>query len=293
MTTATTPVISIVGGGFSGTMVLANIVRLAQKPLDIEWFDQDAIYGPGLAYSTVHMSHRLNVRAKHMEAFADEPEDFARWLGSEEGGKIAKKLCPYASIGPDDFAPRALYGEYIQTILTQAKEEAARKNIGIWRYSFPVLDIKPASEKPGKIIIKAGSNTQEKIFISNAVVLATGNGKAQRPAFPIEGNNENYVADVWKYFNDKKYFEQARSLPQDALIAIIGTSLTMVDVCLALEAYGYKGRTIAISRKGMLPATHTGHDEYPVKFDKSSYTALELLRTFRAHVRGAEKTGAR
>jgi uncharacterized NAD(P)/FAD-binding protein YdhS len=65
----------------------------------------------------------------------------------------------------------------------------------------------------------------------------------------------------------------------------------MVDVCLALDAHGYKGKIVAISRRGMLPAVHTEHGEFKVKFDKPSYTALELLRAFRAHIRSAEKKG--
>ncbi|MGT2513505.1 hypothetical protein ACVOMT_03925 [Sphingomonas panni] len=39
-------------------------------------------------------------------------------------------------------------------------------------------------------------------------------------------------------------------------VLLIGTGLTMVDVALTLEAQGFAGRIVALSRRGLLPHRH-------------------------------------
>ena len=88
----------VVGGGFSGCAVAANLARHADAISSLALFEPDEL-GRGAAYGTPHREHLLNTRASQMSLYSDEPGHFVSWLGSRGG--------------PDDFLPRQLYGEYV------------------------------------------------------------------------------------------------------------------------------------------------------------------------------------
>ena len=70
--------ILVVGGGFSGTILAVHLLR--QSPsLSIAVMERDALPGRGLAYSSPHKFHLLNVPAGEMSALPEAPDDFLRW----------------------------------------------------------------------------------------------------------------------------------------------------------------------------------------------------------------------
>ncbi|MFN3432504.1 MAG: FAD/NAD(P)-binding protein, partial [Candidatus Sericytochromatia bacterium] len=72
--------IAILGGGFSGTMVAANLLRRASGPLTVAVVERREALGRGVAYSTTESCHLLNVPAGAMSAWPDEPGHFLDWL---------------------------------------------------------------------------------------------------------------------------------------------------------------------------------------------------------------------
>ena len=105
--------IAIIGAGFSGTMLAAQLARAGGPRIAlIERRDEPA---RGTAYATDHANHLLNVRAARMSAWPDDPGHFARWL-------VARGLG-----GPHDFAPRRSYGVYLEEQLAAAKAEAGER----------------------------------------------------------------------------------------------------------------------------------------------------------------------
>lgn len=123
--------VSVVGGGFSGTMVVAHLVQTAQFPLSIEWFDEHEAIASGVAYGSSDNVHLLNVRANRMGAFPDKPEGFSEWLQSEEGKAGAAALWPENNITPDSFVPRILYGAYLKSVNEKTFRLAREKSIDI------------------------------------------------------------------------------------------------------------------------------------------------------------------
>ncbi len=216
--------IAIVGGGFSGAMLAA---RLAERGLASILIDRTGTFGPGLAYSTPFEGHLLNVRADRMSAMDGDPGGFVDWL---------RIHCPQQA-DPDGFAPRRLYGEYLQHRL-----HAARLT------------------HPGKIELVTGEVAavegegvrlaDGRVIPAGAVVLATGN-PAPKTA---DRGSRRVITDPWALT------ALERIGPEDAVI-IVGTGLTMVDMAVWLDATGRKGRITALSRRGLTPRTHgAGHD---------------------------------
>src|SRR3954452_12435564 len=103
MTSDPVPV-AIIGGGFSGTIVAA---QLARRGIASALIDGSGRAGKGVAYSPTEPAHLLNVRAEGMSAWAGEPDHFARRFEAE-GGE------------PRGFAQRRLFARYLGEILDEA-----------------------------------------------------------------------------------------------------------------------------------------------------------------------------
>src|SRR5687768_1472872 len=111
--------ITIIGGGASGTLLAANLLR--QKPdreggprnddVVINLVEKKERVAKGVAYSTYVDCHLLNVPASRMGAFPDAVGDFHSWLGANG-----------FDYDPNAFVPRALFGKYLGDTLNDAIE---------------------------------------------------------------------------------------------------------------------------------------------------------------------------
>src|SRR5690349_3854794 len=96
--------VAIVGGGFSGTILAA---QLARRGIGSALIDGSGRVGRGVAYSTTEPAHLLNVRAEGMSAWAGRPDHFARHFEAEGGDRRG-------------FAQRRLFARYVGEILDAA-----------------------------------------------------------------------------------------------------------------------------------------------------------------------------
>lgn len=104
--------ITIIGGGASGTLLAANLLRAAgERPLEVNMVEKNATIGRGVAYSTPDDIHLLNVPAAKMSAFPDEADHFLGWL--ERSGY---------HYGATAFVPRRIFGEYLNAVIHDARE---------------------------------------------------------------------------------------------------------------------------------------------------------------------------
>lgn len=104
--------VAIIGGGFTGATVAAQLLRTSGGSVSVFLIEKGARLGRGVAYGTECAEHLLNVRAKNMSAYADDPEHFLQWA----------RLNHASAISPDDYLPRPLYGRYIASLLQQEIE---------------------------------------------------------------------------------------------------------------------------------------------------------------------------
>ena len=271
---ARTPKITIIGGGFSGTLVLAHLIESGGS-FEVDVFEARAECGLGVAYGTCQAPHLLNVQAARMGAL--EPEDFLRWAQSESG------------IEATDYAPRGLYGRYLKDVLTDALEKARRRGIRVHIVRASVTDV--FQRKDGMMIVVANGRRSE----ADAVVLATGNYPPRQPLALSRSaeHSRRYVKDIWGA--EHALTERARLLSKGDTVLILGTGLTAVDAILSLRAQGFDGKIVAMSRNGLSPLAHGSTARIPWTLTTRPadvpHTARALLAWLRREAKLAEAEG--
>ncbi|OUL36847.1 hydroxyacylglutathione hydrolase [Nostoc sp. T09] len=262
--------IAIIGGGFSGSLVAANILRNATIPVSIKLIERNSEIGKGVAYSTTVISHLLNVPAGKMSAFTDEPNHFLRWL--HRNG--------HAESTASTFVPRKVYGEYVQAILNEA-EANAPAYVRLERIVDEAIAIETTSYST-KVQLSSG----QWLHVQKAV-LALGNFPALLPQ-PIAalGKDHRYVKDAWSS-------DAIADLNPEDSILLVGTGLTMVDAVVALHQQGFPGKIHAVSRHGLTPQRHQPTIPYHIYIDLETApkTARGLLRLVRQEVKKAATHG--
>ncbi|PTL82040.1 FAD/NAD(P)-binding protein [Vitiosangium sp. GDMCC 1.1324] len=223
----------IVGGGASGTLLAAQLLRNAPGPLRVALLERTGRVGPGLAYSTESESHLLNVPAGRMSAFPDEPEHFLRWI---------RRIEPDTQ--PGDFVQRRRYGQYLEAVLREAREAAA-PGVDLELLTGEASSLSQVGDAV-RVVLATGPMLE-----ARTVVLAVGN--ALPADLPVEDGglyrSSRYIRSPWA--------EGAlqRVQPHHSVL-LVGTGLTMVDTVLSLAERNHEGRIHAISRHGLLPHVH-------------------------------------
>jgi len=240
--------LAIIGGGASATLLLAQLAR-AQAPLAIDVYDRAGAFARGIAYSTPHRCHLLNVRASNMSALSDAPDDFARWAARH-------------GYGGDDFVPRALYGDYLHEHLARARQ------------ALPIALIQTEADS---IRSDQGYLVNGKSY--DLVVQATGNCAPLHP--PGANVGEGWHANPWT--------PDYAALCAHERIAVLGSGLTAIDAVLALDAHGYTGDIVMLSRHARLPGVHVKSVPHPALVHELPQTARAALRRVRDDIKA---TGA-
>jgi uncharacterized NAD(P)/FAD-binding protein YdhS len=235
--------VAIVGGGAAGALQALHLK--AAGITDIALIERARTPGKGVAYSTTRPEHLLNVPARRMSALADDLDHFTRWYGERTGGS------------DEDFAPRMVYGDYLAGLLAEA---------GIAAIEGEVVDL-----ADGAAILADGRR-----IAAGAFVLAPGNFKpATPPGIDPEALGPLWVADPWAG-------DIAEGLGQGDLVMLIGTGLTAVDAALTLEAQGFPGRIVALSRRGLAPRAHGPREPVVAPVEALEPSCTAMLRRVRA-----------
>ncbi|PBC05641.1 FAD/NAD(P)-binding protein [Mesorhizobium sp. WSM3860] len=254
--------IIVVGGGASGVVLAAHLLKSPNPDLRVTLIEKRPHFGQGMAYSTLLSAHVLNVRASLMSAYADDPENFARWV--LERGLVKPDQGPF-------YAPRSLYARYLKELLDDLEErerEAARLRL----IREESLSISPTSSGV-EVTLANGTSV-----VGHFAVLATGHDE-QPGAFQGRAIRMGSDADT--------------VLEPEAPVLVLGTGLSMVDAFLSLEQRGHRGEIVAVSRRGLLPSPHRKGN--PIKLDIADIplgTELSyFIGWFRNLIRDNQKAG--
>ena len=263
--------IVIVGGGVSGVLVAAHVARHpSPTPRHVSLVDRRAAVGSGTAFGTRRPCHLLNVPAARMSAFADEPEHFLHW---------ARIVDP--SIGPDTFAMRSLYGDYLRDVLHDARFADTPTELELVTGEVAAID---PNDEQARVRFADGGK-----LAADAVVLALGNASPAEPRVngaPLS-RSTRYVRDPWRP-------GALDGIGEHDPVLLVGTGLTAVDVVLALVSRGHRADLRCVSRHGLVPMAHAPYAPAPeLRFDavRSAPSATAHLHALRAEVRRAAALG--
>ena len=233
---ANTLKIAVVGAGFSGTALTAVLHKLSQQPIEIILLDRTENFGVGDAYRTPFPFHLLNVRAKDMSAFEDDPAHFVHWL---EATKPHVNVDETQAIA-EQFVPRRLYRDYLKSLLTHIQSEGARIKLTLLPYA--VVDAAHQKDQ-----VELSLSNQQKIIVDK-VVLSIGGNPANKLPFPVS-DDVHCITNPWDY-------TAPQQIEKHAPVLIIGTGLSMIDAVLTLYHQNHQGKIYAVSRHGLLPLRH-------------------------------------
>lgn len=252
--------IIIIGGGASGVILAAHLLRRPDPDLRVTVLEKQGRFGQGLAYSALHRDHRVNVPARGMSAFADDPEHFWRWLQRREPGKHASSWV---------FVPRRLYGAYLEDVLREAGEYM-----------------------PGRLRVLA-EEAEALHQISNGVEVVLGNGTSLVGRWAVLAVGHETQPARGKGIAMRAGSPRDTPLDPEAPVMILGSGLSMVDAWVSLSEASHRGPVTVVSRNGLLPKVHK--DVPPLSIDAADVpfgTSLTyLVGWFRALVTETESQG--
>jgi uncharacterized NAD(P)/FAD-binding protein YdhS len=268
--------IAIIGGGVSGALVATHLLKQAATPLRIVIIERTPPIGRGVAYGTDCPDHLLNVPAVRMGAFSDEPDHFYKWVAARVGRSTFPK-----TVATTDFLPRSLYGQYIYSVLMDARLTAA-KGVVLETVVGEAVDIE---EKPdgALVLLKDGRSIE-----AARVVLALGNLPGE---YPIRKSSQ--------FFHGRRYVHVPWTdgalegiNPADEIL-IVGAGLTAADIITQLSHRGHSGNIHALSRRGLKPQVQRLASPYRDFLANQSLppTVGQTLRLVRNEVRLASSNG--
>ncbi|MES2961235.1 MAG: FAD/NAD(P)-binding protein [Pseudomonadota bacterium] len=223
-------VIAIVGFGFCGRLAFAHLAKNSQNS-KIIIFEKNGRNSLGPAFSSFSPHYILNVPVEKMSAFSNQPKSFCEFL---------EKKYPeiFKEIGENGFAPRRIYGEYLEGITKEAFVEAQENNIEVEFVEDEVVEILPGA-------IKTKNHNS---FQAHETLIATS---FKQSNLPFDLNSPNLVKQLWalpKTFHEKNFTNET--------ICLIGSGLTAVDILIGLSKKNFTGKVFIISRRGNLPKKH-------------------------------------
>lgn len=217
--------VAVIGAGASGAIQALHLLKAGIARVTL--IERARMPGRGVAYSTVRGEHLLNVHARRMSPFVDDPGHFARWFEARGGHE-------------EGFAPRMAYGDYLSGLVSQAGGR------------LEIVRGEAVNVAPGEIVHLADGRT----IAADAVILAPGNfPPATPPGIDPAALGSFWIGDPWAG-------DMLAGLGDDDTILLVGTGLTAVDVAMTLETAGFGGRIVALSRRGLLPRPHGAHEEH-------------------------------
>lgn len=247
--------VAIVGGGASGTLLAIQLLRRAPPGWRVLLVDRAGDFARGIAYRTQDESHVLNVPAARMSALPDEEGHFLTWLQKHE-----------PSAGPDTYAPRRLYGDYLSELLSET--EHAATGVTLERRQAEVRELEDV-EAGVRLHFASGPS-----LTARRVVLALGNPPPQ--ALPV---SRAAAGRVWQ----SPWPLEADWPPLTASVLLVGAGLTAIDWVVALSARGHRGPLHILSRHGLLPNAHREVSVPPLDFSHLPLGRVRpLLRALRA-----------
>ncbi|WP_431803487.1 FAD/NAD(P)-binding protein [Halobacillus andaensis] len=237
--------IGVIGGGASATSFLRSLLmclkRGALPPLlNITIFESKDKFGSGFPYEEDFSCLRLNRTEEAMSVCNNDTKHFSKW--------VKEKQNHYPCLKDDKFISRNIFGRYLRETFWQTIYELEELGASINTYHARVIDV---TKKDEGYILKTNDGNQS---FFDFTLLCTG---AIRPDDP-------YKLDDARHYIQCPYPAAVNlsRIPKTDSVAILGTSLTAIDMAISLKYKGHTGPIFMISRTGQLPTIKGMQKQY-------------------------------
>lgn len=247
-------VITIVGGGATSLAFLYNYIAAVpsgqQPETTVYLVEKRGVFGPGAAYARDVSSNILNTKTGFITPFHDRPGDFYNWLRENEWAW--RRNFPTFDLHPDSYAPRPLFGMYLQAKMAWVVKHALTANVRIIQVDAEVIDIAMVGNS-----CVARTNCSLTLT-SDHVFLACGTLPAKPDAFAGEAGrilpSPYPVAEL------------PHKIAPEAHVGIVGARLSCIDAVIGLVESGHRGRIAIHSRSGYFPCVRGTQGRIVPKF---------------------------
>ncbi|WP_081716295.1 FAD/NAD(P)-binding protein [Paraburkholderia mimosarum] len=228
--------IVIVGAGFCGTMTATRLLSdQTEKPLSIALVDDSYSVSRGVAYRSDEEGWLLNAPARTLSVERDNGNAFVDYCRLR--GRPAE---------PDDFLPRAWYGDYLAHVLKKAVANSGKHQFS--QHDGYAVALEPVDDGRTKVHLHTGVGIS-----ADQVILATGHSDGRRSiTIAATGGaslDQRLLVTPWDAV-------KLRAVPDDSHFFLCGSGLTALDVVYALHRRSEKLRFTLMSRRGLLPQHH-------------------------------------
>ena len=225
----------------------------------------------------------MNGPAKNFTLYPDQPEHLAYWLRNqaERDGWRPPAGVAYA----DSFAPRHLYGDYVQAELENALAQAPHP-IAFKHLAGRARDLD--GDGAARWAVRLEDRRQLR---ADYVVLATGlfprtlheTGLELDPELVRRGA---VIDDLWSE-------PPPKALARDRDVLVIGSNLSALDAMIHADSHGFRGEFHSVSRRGLLVAPRRDVQPWPSFLDPQALPATlrDLLRAVQAARRDIASAG--
>ena len=230
---------AIIGFGFCGRLAFLHLVKKAEKT-KILIFEKNGPDALGAAFTSFSPHYILNVPAIKMSAFSNAPRDFCEFL---------EKKYPqiWSEIGENGFAPRRIYGEYLDELTKQGFVDAKKNGVEFEFITEEVTSIE-------KNFVINQKFTADRVLLATSFVQSALNAPSQA------------VEKLWgkdsHQFHEQKFTNET--------ICLIGSGLTAVDVIVGFKNKNFAGKIFVISRRGNFPKKHFAQIQPSLNFISAS-----------------------
>lgn len=227
--------IAVVGAGASAVCLLDALASRWETHAAVTVFDPAPAPWRGRPYREDAPVVRLNAPPREMSVRDGDTGHFERWLAARgESAQPPDAADPWTG---DRFAPRSLYGRYLEDTAADAMGALCSRGVAVELRQVAVTGLLRTT---GQVVVRTDDGRLQPF---DACVLAVGVG----------GPADNYGLSGLDGFVADPYPTRAALGQVDGDVAVIGSGLTAVDTVLALSASGHSGRISLVSRHGVLP----------------------------------------
>jgi uncharacterized NAD(P)/FAD-binding protein YdhS len=257
--------IVIVGAGLAGTATAIRLLQFAREPVEIILVERRPEYrNAGVAYhpESNPWQHVFNIQAGRMSMFREDVDDFVNWANREadrSGWPLEWRDFTFTESGP---APRRIYPDYLADRLARAAREAS-DGVTLTEADHEVVDLAVHAEQVEVVIetpARSAGGTGTATLIADQVILATGL-EQKRPGFAVSVmDHPSFVGLPYSAAGA----ERILGVRSDAVVAIVGTTLSAYDSAALLLRRGHTGKIHMISGSGLTLRAYPAHHRHRV-----------------------------